>query len=72
MTSAEREYERLDREVREVGGDLRVGVPLDLLARRMAALRAMQDEWCRDGFHDDPDHSGACIRCGAMLYQAGS
>jgi hypothetical protein len=33
--------------------------------RRRQALREAQAEDCAAGYHEDPDNSGFCIRCGA-------
>lgn len=39
----------------------------DLAGQRRKALRRAYALDCEAGFHDDPDNSGFCIRCGAGL-----
>jgi hypothetical protein len=36
---------------------------------RVDRLRRERDERCADGRHEDPDYSGCCIHCGAVLYE---
>jgi len=62
-----RAFRELDAEAKRIGGHLHIGVPLDLLSERIAALREVQAEWCASGSHEDPDNSGCCIRCDADL-----
>jgi hypothetical protein len=67
IREAERRLRELDAEAKRIGGHLHIGVPLDLLSERIAALREVQAEWCASGSHEDPDNSGCCIRCDADL-----
>lgn len=34
---------------------------------RVERLKRQRAERCERGEHDDPDHSGMCINCGALL-----
>jgi len=39
----------------------------DVADESRRALRAAQAADCNAGYHDDPDHTGVCIRCGTEL-----
>lgn len=39
------------------------------LSDRVERLQMEQQERCAEGLHDDPDNTGQCIHCGAVLYE---
>lgn len=57
-------YEYRDRVIPEsrILPDLR-----PVTSERVEQLRAARRQRCADGYHDDPDNSGLCILCGAVL-----
>lgn len=46
-----------------------VWAPDKSLADRVERLKRERAERCAKGQHDDPDNSGMCINCGALLYE---